>query len=268
MNKPEKIDPQIEKRAKLEEIATFLQQKRLEKNISLETIAQETRIPLRLLKAMEAGNLADLPEDIYIRAFIKQFADYLGLAGDELASQFPIYTNFRQSKHYFWIPLPSFQLRPFHLYVFYILLVFVSVRAIANSVQPSNNLQVIQIETESKPKIKPTPPGKSVSPTKPPASKTVANKPTTEKTPSVTVEIKLEDQSWLKVVVDGKTEFEGIVSKGTEKTWVANQQLTIRAGNAGAVLVAYNQQKAKQLGKLGQVQEVTYTTNKKKEPSS
>jgi hypothetical protein len=84
----------------------------------------------------------------------------------------------------------------------------------------------------------------------------------------VVVEIKLEDKSWLRVVVDGKTEFEGIVTKGTEKTWVANQQLTIRAGNAGAVLVAFNEEEAKHLGERGQVQEVTYKAKKAIDPSS
>jgi cytoskeletal protein RodZ len=260
MKKSEKIDPQRKKREKLEEIGAYLQQTRLDKSISLETIAQETCIPLRLLKAIELGNLTDLPEDIYIRAMIKQFADYINLEGDNLASQFPIYSNFRPSKGYFWIPLPSFQLRPIHLYIFYILLVMVSVRAIADIVQPSNNVQVISIETDPKPKTPPTP---VVSETKPVPP---FPQPPVEKPKSVTVEIKVEDKSWLRVVVDGKTEFEGILTKGTQKTWVANQQLTIRAGNAGGVLVAYNQEKAKQLGKPGQVQEVTYTTNKKKEP--
>jgi cytoskeletal protein RodZ len=263
MNKPEKIDPRLEKEEKLREIGGFIQSARREQNISLEIIAEKTRIRKRLIQAIETGNLAELPEDVYIRAFIKEIANYLGLRGDELASQFPIYTNFRQPKRYFWIPLPSFQLRPIHLYFFYILLVMVSVRAIADLVQPDNSLQVISIETNSQPKTKPITPPKSVSP-----PQSVVNKPTPEKPQSVSVEIKVEDKSWLKVVVDGKTEFEGMVTKGTQKSWVANQQLTIRAGNAGAVLVAYNQQEAKQLGKPGQVQEVTYTTNKKKEPSS
>jgi cytoskeletal protein RodZ len=272
MNKPEKTDPQLEKTEKLDEIGSFLRETRQQIGVSLETISQKTRIPLRLLRAIEEANIADLPEDVYIRAFIKQIADYLGLNGDELSSRFPLHNNLAPRKRYFAISLPSFQLRPFHLYFLYILLVMVSVRAIAHIVQPTNNLQVIRIETDSQPTTTTSPsPTETVNQTQPPTTApnpTPPAQPPAEKPQSVSVEIKIEDKSWLRVVVDGKTEFEGIVTKGTQKTWVANQQLTIRAGNAGGVLVSYNEQEAKQLGKLGQVEEVTYTANKKKEPSS
>lgn len=42
----------------------------------------------------------------------------------------------------------------------------------------------------------------------------------------------------------------------------ANKELTVRAGNAGGVLIAVNKKEAKQLGQPGQVEEVTYTANK------
>ncbi len=275
MKNTNKIDPKIEKGEKLTEIGLILQETRIKKSLSLERIAQETRIPLRLLKAIENGDLDSLPEDVYIRAFIKEFADYLGLKGDELGREFPVYSSLRSTKRYFWIKLPSLQLRPIHLYFLYILLVLVSVRSIAQIIQPTNNLQVIQIETDSKPDSetnKPTPPqvtdnSKPTTQTNPPPT-AVTQKPPAEKPKSVTVEVKIEDQSWIRVVVDGKTEFEGIVSKGTQKTWVANQQLTIRAGNAGGVLVSFNEEEAKHLGQRGQVQEVTYKANKITDPSS
>ncbi|WP_137666715.1 DUF4115 domain-containing protein [Sphaerospermopsis reniformis] len=44
----------------------------------------------------------------------------------------------------------------------------------------------------------------------------------------------------LQVKADGKTEFEGIFSKGDRKTWKAKKSLTVRYGNAGVVLVSWN----------------------------
>ncbi|MDJ0542220.1 MAG: DUF4115 domain-containing protein, partial [Microcystis sp. M53603_WE2] len=75
------------------------------------------------------------------------------------------------------------------------------------------------------------------------------------------VEVKLEDDCWLRVVVDGKTEFEGVLPQGSHRTWQANRELTVRAGNAGGVYVAVNNAHAKQLGQPGKVEEVTYRAN-------
>ena len=75
---------------------------------------------------------------------------------------------------------------------------------------------------------------------------------------NLSVKIELEDQSWLEVVVDGKTTFKGELPKGTNRTWSAKQELTLRTGNAGGVLVALNDQQAQKLGQPGQIQEITY----------
>jgi cytoskeletal protein RodZ len=87
----------------------------------------------------------------------------------------------------------------------------------------------------------------------------VANK--TSNNQQLVVGVKLEDDCWLRVVVDGKTEFEGVLPQGTHRTWQANRELTVRAGNAGGVYVAVNNANAKQLGQPGKVGEVTYRAN-------
>jgi hypothetical protein len=74
----------------------------------------------------------------------------------------------------------------------------------------------------------------------------------------VMVDITVQDQCWVRVIIDGKTEFEGVLNKGDQRKWTAKEKLTIRAGNAGGLLVGFNEQKAKTLGKLGQVAEITF----------
>lgn len=63
------------------------------------------------------------------------------------------------------------------------------------------------------------------------------------------------------MIVDGKTDFEGILTKGHQQTWKVNQRLTLRAGNAGAVLMSINGEQAKFLGKPGDVKEVTFSVD-------
>ncbi len=71
--------------------------------------------------------------------------------------------------------------------------------------------------------------------------------------------LNLQDESWVRVTADGKTLFEGILQKGMQQSFSAQKELTIRSGNAGAVLVSVNQKEAQPLGKLGAVREVTFT---------
>jgi hypothetical protein len=66
----------------------------------------------------------------------------------------------------------------------------------------------------------------------------------------------------MRVTADGSTQFEGILQPGDSRLWTADQALTIRAGNAGAVVVSYNNQQGVPLGQLGTVKEVTYSPDK------
>jgi cytoskeletal protein RodZ len=74
----------------------------------------------------------------------------------------------------------------------------------------------------------------------------------------VQVGVTLKAQSWIRIVADGKTEFEGVLPEGTQRTWVADKTLIVRAGNAGGVLVEFNNESAKQMGAPGEVQELTF----------
>ncbi|NJK48971.1 helix-turn-helix domain-containing protein [Candidatus Gracilibacteria bacterium] len=245
------IDPYQQQQEKLAQIGSLLYQVRIEKNISLKLIEAKTQIPIRLLKAIEKGDLTSLPEPVYIRGLIKQFADIMQLDGTAIANSFPIDTSIPSRNFRSGFRLPSFQLRPFHLYLVYISLVVLSVRGISNILRES--VSPIAIQPQSSTAIKP-PPNKT---TKPNASKPT---PTPKKTPAkpVVTDVKIDATSWLKIVVDGKTAFEGNLPKGTQRTWTAQQQITIIAGNAGGVIVAFNDEKPKPLGKLGQVVTVTY----------
>lgn len=75
----------------------------------------------------------------------------------------------------------------------------------------------------------------------------------------IEVKASFNEESWLRVTADGKTLFEGILTKGDRKTWTAKNELMIRAGNAGAVSISFNQGEAKLLGKRGAVAEEKFT---------
>ncbi|MGB3308924.1 MAG: helix-turn-helix domain-containing protein [Nodosilinea sp.] len=75
--------------ASLQKVGAYLQQIRQEKALSLDDIYQQTFIQTYTLRAIESGNLQQLPEAFYIRAFIQKYASALGLEGATLAADFP-----------------------------------------------------------------------------------------------------------------------------------------------------------------------------------
>jgi cytoskeletal protein RodZ len=268
-------NPQEQQLQKLQEIGSYLHQIRCAKEISIEEIASKTRIRVRLLKAIEEAKLEALPEPVYVRGMIVQFADTLGLNGWELAKDFPTNSNYKQLKSSFWLYLPYFiKLRPFHLYFLYIFLVIISVRGLANIVSSSDvGLPKAEIAAtpaatpQAKATTKPTQPtpkatAKPNQPSQPtqPEPKAIIKPPIPQpkQDKPLTIAVKIKDESWLKIVADGKTEFEGILPKGTQRNWSAKEKLTVRTGNAGGVLVTFNDKPETPIGKPGQIQEVTY----------
>jgi hypothetical protein len=63
----------------------------------------------------------------------------------------------------------------------------------------------------------------------------------------------------MQVLVDGAVKFEGTLDKGTQRNWSAKREITIVAGDAGAVSVKPNSGLAKIMGRSGDVKEMTVT---------
>jgi cytoskeletal protein RodZ len=72
----------------MSEIGQKLRDARVEKGYTLDDLQQITKIQKRYLIAIEEGHFDKLPGDFYVRAFVKQYADTVGLDSDELLSEF------------------------------------------------------------------------------------------------------------------------------------------------------------------------------------
>jgi len=57
---------------------------RIDKGYTLTEISKITRLPLRYLQAIEEGNLSQLPPEPYCYLMVKDYAQFIGLKGDEL----------------------------------------------------------------------------------------------------------------------------------------------------------------------------------------
>lgn len=71
----------------MNEIGEILKDARIEKGYTLDDLQQITKIQKRYLQAIEDGNTDILPGRFYMRAFVKQYADIVGLDGEELLEE-------------------------------------------------------------------------------------------------------------------------------------------------------------------------------------
>lgn len=69
------------------ELGEMLKQARLKKDYTLEDIQQMTKIQKRYLEAIEQGNLDALPGHFYARAFVKSYAEAVGLDPEVVLGQ-------------------------------------------------------------------------------------------------------------------------------------------------------------------------------------
>jgi len=72
----------------LTELGKRLREARQEKNMSLEELQTITKIQKRYLHAIEEGNYKTLPGSFYVRAFIKQYAEAVGLDPEVLFEEY------------------------------------------------------------------------------------------------------------------------------------------------------------------------------------
>nr|WP_279664325.1 helix-turn-helix domain-containing protein [Ectobacillus ponti] len=69
------------------ELGRKLQEAREAKGLSLDELQDVTKIQKRYLASIEEGNYGVLPGDFYVRAFIKQYAEAVGLDPEEMLAE-------------------------------------------------------------------------------------------------------------------------------------------------------------------------------------
>ncbi len=231
----------------LTEIGLKLRSTREAHQFSIDDVAAYTKIARRSLQAIEDANFDDLPEPIYTQGLIKRYADALGFNGIELANNYPIGVN-RVNCISKWKNTSQGQLRPVHLYLIYVGLIVCSVSGL------SHVLTIATVPDNSENQAKS--PSSSKNTQEFALQPAINNQTSDDKNRQVQVGVTLKDSSWIRVEADGKTEFEGVLPQGTQRTWKAQAQLIVRAGNAGGVMLSVNQQQAKPMGEPGKPEEM------------
>ncbi|TSC71880.1 MAG: cytoskeleton protein RodZ [Parcubacteria group bacterium Gr01-1014_38] len=72
------------------QVGEQLRAARERQDLELEALARALRIPLKMLRALEEGDFSVLPADVYVRGFLKQYAEALGVHPVPLLREFTV----------------------------------------------------------------------------------------------------------------------------------------------------------------------------------
>lgn len=119
-------------------------QLREQQQLSLEQLRLQTQIPMYHLISLESGAVDKLPEEIFVRGFLRRICNQLGAEGQALLTQLPPPTALPQTILADWQQQSSLvagDLRPAHLYLGYATLVAGAVGGLAWSMQNTDRVQ-------------------------------------------------------------------------------------------------------------------------------
>ncbi|MDD3313088.1 helix-turn-helix domain-containing protein [Pseudodesulfovibrio sp.] len=92
-----------------EEVGSILRNERERKGLSIEVVMEATKISKTNILAMESGDKSGLPHPVYAKGFVKSYARYLGLDGDDLCMvvdrEYQDHTNMPREHGYEVAPL-------------------------------------------------------------------------------------------------------------------------------------------------------------------
>ena len=72
----------------IDTVGTTLRREREHKRMSLAEVSRVTRIPQGTLEAIEQDHFDDLPGEVFVKGFLKSYAQTLGLVADDVVARY------------------------------------------------------------------------------------------------------------------------------------------------------------------------------------
>lgn len=255
----------------LKDIGEMLRRQREARGLSLRDAQIETKIRTRYLEALESGDFAAIPGEVYAKGFLKTYGEFLGLDGAELLRMYreatgvavpqespkpvvargapPLEMHVATSSSSVPNPSPVPFARPTGgtRWGWAAGGVVVFAGLVATSLYWIGTASLRPAETPSAPpaaepppppaKVEPPPPPVKVSPVKPNGNGNgqpadlVRFRVELPAGDLIQVEFRTQVDCWYRTVWDGQHEEEKILPAGGRTTWTARDKMTIRLGN-------------------------------------
>ena len=279
-------------------MGSTLKAEREKKGLTIKDIEQETSIRAAYLEALEEGRYDVLPSEVYVKGFIRNYAEFLQLDPAPLVQEYreelhgadaaPVAEKTPKTTSMVNERAPFSSGSDFHERVekshrkqIILTLVAAVVIAFVGSIyyffgedpsaakpqQPAQQAATQQPQTQSAQTTQQAQP--AAQNVQPPAQNQTAQQPasTLGNTASAAagqtdVSAVFTGRCWIQAVADGKVVYEGTAEANQTLRWTGKKEVVVTAGNAGAIDVTYNGQRIGKLGKEGIVVEKKFSNGK------
>jgi cytoskeleton protein RodZ len=211
-------------------IGQTFRRRRTEKSFTIEQVAQDTKINAKFLRAIEEDVWDVFPARVYMEGFLKRYAEYLGLNGEEALQRLrPLLAGDRKPGFSSPSPqgessdaaTPAAPARAVWLLAGGAALVLVLALSYVKLEERQSRLDKPQVVE--------------------PLMTAPAPAPAPQAPASHDVRVSARAAVWVRVWLDGKVKFEGVLPGGQEKTWSAEDSLRVISGNPALLTVTVGQ---------------------------
>jgi cytoskeleton protein RodZ len=224
-----------------------LRQARESRRLSIPDVAEQIHIRSVYLQAIEEESWSSIAAPVYVRGFIRTYARFLGLDAEEVVTRFnsafsepapPARQNPQLARRH---GLPAWLWALSLAAVVAVFWVGYDYYRLQTKIQASIIAEVVPTTRSREPFV-------------------AARRSRARKGGLLSKELalKVQQRSWLRVMVDGRERMEGVFDPGVQRTF-QGKSVTVRAGNAGGVDIFVNGRDQGALGAPGDVVERTFS---------
>jgi cytoskeleton protein RodZ len=223
-----------------------LRRERDVRGVSLREIAEGTKITVRFLQALEEDRIEVLPGGLFPRAFVRQYALFLGLDVERTVNDFVAAHGEAPPERR---PAPAPEKRRLRVSLGQVFLAAVAIVAVALTLRRGGQPERARPEPTpstiaAAPAVLPTD-RVYPSPSLAPASAAASD--------SLVLTMTAQQDCWVEVRADGETVINRVLAEGESQTLEAHGEIVLSVGNAGGLSIRVNDRPALPLGRSGEV---------------
>lgn len=262
-----------------------LRREREMRRITLDEIAESTKISRRHLESLEKEDFASLPGGVFNKGFVKAYARYLGIDEDQAAADYAAVAN-EPAPEEDKFPLeihekPKPELNPrnsrFPLVLAVAALIGVVIgytlwarnkkpqlegsESVSANTQPVASAESGPVTENPKPEAAPVAMHPKVPVRSDVAEAGPADKHAGAQERTFSVVIKAKEDAWISVIADGRTVAEGVLRADRQKLVKAAKQIQVKTGNAGGIEISYNGKPVGAIGSESETRTLMFTSS-------
>lgn len=260
----------------MESVGSYLKDEREDRNITLEEVADATKVNINVLRAIEEGEEDKWPAQVFVQGFIRCYATYIGLDPSEALLRYKSHVSGPKNPELQPIEIPEPKKDGRSRFSKRLTWMLVSVIAVLLSLaitfyliskprssgkskfaaivpnKAGNSIQSVPAQYLPSPQEKAVPSSTITAG----ESRTEKRQQTETKGPHV-LQCEFRENTWIHVGIGSEAPRRYFFKKGQNFAWKTDQNIKLRIGNAGGVDLTFDGKIVKPLGKKGQVVNMT-----------